>query len=63
MIPVFWLVYTLIRGAFVDWYPYPFIDVNVHGYAAVLATSLGVTVLMLVLAFGAVKLDKTLTPG
>jgi len=62
VIPVFWLVYTLIRGAFVDWYPYPFIDVNVHGYAAVLATSLGVTVLMLVLAFGAVKLDKTLTP-
>lgn len=43
-------------------YPYPFIDVNVHGYAAVLATSLGVTVLMLVLAFGAVKLDKTLIP-
>lgn len=62
VIPIFWLVYTMVRGAFVDWYPYPFMDVNVHGYAAVLAMCVGVSVLMLVLAFGAVKLDKTLTP-
>jgi hypothetical protein len=24
--PVVWLMYTLIRGPIVDWYPYPFID-------------------------------------
>ena len=25
---MFWLVYTLVRGPIVDWYPYPFIDVD-----------------------------------
>lgn len=24
--PVAWLVYTFVRGAVVDWYPYPFLD-------------------------------------
>ena len=24
--PVIWLVYTLVRGPIVDWYPYPFVD-------------------------------------
>ena len=24
--PVVWTVYTMIRGAIVDWYPYPFLD-------------------------------------
>ena len=28
VVPVGWLVYTLVRGAFVDWYPYPFVDVE-----------------------------------
>ncbi len=36
VLPVFWLAYTLVRGAFVDWYPYPFIDVVEHGYGVVL---------------------------
>jgi hypothetical protein len=30
--PVAWFVYTLFRGAAVDWYPYPFVDVARHGY-------------------------------
>jgi hypothetical protein len=33
--PLAYLVYTLIRGAFFDWYPYPFVDVNALGYAHV----------------------------
>lgn len=39
--PVCWLVYTLIRGAFVtdrfgnDYYPYEFLNVQQHGYASV----------------------------
>jgi len=35
--PVAWSAYTLVRGPVVDWYPYPFIDVRVHGYDGVLA--------------------------
>jgi hypothetical protein len=34
--PAAYLVYTLIRGANVGWYPYPFVDVDRHGYGRVL---------------------------
>ena len=34
--PAAWLVYTLVRGASVDWYPYPFVDVSRLGYDGVL---------------------------
>jgi hypothetical protein len=61
VVPVVWLVYTLIRGAIVDWYPYPFIDVDLHGYVAVLATCVGISVLMLGLAWVAVRADARLT--
>lgn len=33
--PVLWIGYTLIRGAIVHWYPYPFTDVDVLGYGRV----------------------------
>jgi hypothetical protein len=33
--PVLWFAYTLIRGAGVDWYPYPFVDVTRIGYGGV----------------------------
>lgn len=35
VIPIAWLVYTLIHGAIISWYPYPFIDVSVLGYGQV----------------------------
>ena len=31
--PVVYVIYTLIRGPIVDWYPYPFLDVRTLGYA------------------------------
>ena len=33
--PLLYLLYTLVRGAVVDWYPYPFLDPRVNGNAAV----------------------------
>lgn len=39
--PVAWFAYTLARGARVDWYPYPFVDVSAHGYDGVLANAVG----------------------
>lgn len=33
--PLAYLGYTLIRGAAVDWYPYPFVDVSALGYGGV----------------------------
>ena len=60
VVPVAWLIYTLIRGPIVDWYPYPFIDVDQHGYPTVLATCVAISVLMVGLAAGAVRLDRWL---
>lgn len=34
--PVAYVVYSLVRGEIVDWYPYPFVNVATYGYAAVL---------------------------
>ncbi len=58
--PVLWLVFTLIRGAFVGFYPYPFVDVDEHGYGRVLLNCLLVAVLFLALAAGATTLDGRL---
>jgi uncharacterized membrane protein len=58
--PLLWLVFTLIRGAFVGFYPYPFVDVTEHGYPRVLLNCLLVAVLFLALAAGATFLDNRL---
>ena len=46
--PAAWLGYTLLRGASVDWYPYPFVDVSRLGYGGVLSRAA-----VLTLAFAA----------
>jgi hypothetical protein len=48
--PLAYLVYTLIRGASVDWYPYPFLDVSQHGYGGVLLNCAAMLVDMVVAA-------------
>ncbi|MGW7679261.1 Pr6Pr family membrane protein [Kribbella sp. NPDC054772] len=58
--PLLWLVFTLIRGEFVGFYPYPFVDVDEHGYGRVLLNCLVVAVLFLALAAGATTLDRRL---
>jgi len=45
--PLTWFAYTLVRGRWADWYPYPFVDVARHGYGGVLARGV-----VFVLAFG-----------
>lgn len=47
LFPFAYLVYSLIRGPIVDWYPYPFLDPGHHGYDGVAVTSL---LLLLVVA-------------
>jgi len=60
--PVLWLVATLIRGAVVGFYPYPFLDATTHGYLRVAVNSVIVAALFLGLAAGAAWLDRRL-PG
>jgi hypothetical protein len=62
VIPVVWLVYTLVRGAFVGWYPYPFVDVGVHGYGYVAVSGVLIGLLLACLAAGCLWLDRHL-PG
>lgn len=59
--PLAWLVFTLVRGAFIDWYPYPFLDVTVHGYGRVLLNCLMIAVFFVALAAGATALDRLLS--
>jgi hypothetical protein len=50
LFPVAWLVFTLVRGPIVDFYPYPFLDVRDIGYPRVLLNCLVVAVLFVGLA-------------
>ena len=59
--PLLWLAFTLVRGAVIGWYPYPFVDVGRFGYGQVALNCLVVTVLFLVLAAAALGLDRVLT--
>lgn len=59
--PALWLVMTLVRGPVVDWYPYPFVDVDDLGYPRVLLNVLGISAAFLAVAFGAVSIDRALT--
>lgn len=47
--PAAFIVYTLVRGAIADWYPYPFVDVAERGYPAVVLTALAIGAAMLAL--------------
>lgn len=59
--PLAWLVFALVRGPLVGgYYPYPFLDVGVHGYPRVLVTCALVAALFLGLAAGAHLLDRRL---
>lgn len=44
--PLVWTAYTLVRGAIVGWYPYPFLDPANGGYASV------AVYIVAILAFG-----------
>lgn len=61
--PVLWLAYTLVRGEFADWYPYPFVDVATEGYAAVLVNCVAVTLVFVAFASLVLLLDRRLPAG
>ena len=45
--PLVWIVYTIIRGAIVHRYPYPFLDPVNGGYGSVAVCCLAILVAML----------------
>lgn len=42
--PLLYVIYSLVRGAFVGWYPYPFLNPVVQGYPRVALTSLCIAI-------------------
>jgi hypothetical protein len=58
--PLAWLAFTLVRGAAIGWYPYPFVDVGALGYGRVLLNCAGITLLFLAVAAACAALDRLL---
>jgi hypothetical protein len=58
--PLLWIAYTFAVGAATDWYPYPFLDVQLHGYPVAIRNTAVVLVIALVLVAIFRALDKRL---
>jgi len=61
VIPVAWIVSTLVRGAVISAYPYDFIDVITNGYATVLTYVVGALVLGVLVSLALWGLDVALS--
>ena len=62
--PIAWLVFTLVRGAAIGWYPYPFMDPREQGYASVSFTLAGIVAAFIALAALLLLVDRALgRPG
>jgi len=58
LFPLLYLVYSLVRGSIVHWYPYPFLNADVLGYEKVSINSLGVLAVFVAGAFGMIALNR-----
>lgn len=61
--PIAWIAYTFIRGALINWYPYPFLDADEIGYGAAIRNTLIIVVLALVLVAIFAFIDRFRTVG
>lgn len=58
--PLAWLVYTFVRGAITGWYPYPFLDVTLIGFADSIRNSAVILLVAIAIAAALTLLDKKL---
>ena len=59
--PTIYLVYVMLRGALISQYPYPILEANRLGYAAVTLNVLGVLVGLTALCAAVIAIDRLLT--
>jgi hypothetical protein len=64
-LPLLWMIYPLVylfwmmgRGSLTDFYPYPFVNVSFHGYAAVVRNLVVLTIGWVVEFYALVVLDR-----
>lgn len=59
--PALYIAYTLLRGASMGWYPYPFLNpANVGGYSGVALYAVGITVTFLLAAWALLAVGNRL---
>jgi hypothetical protein len=59
--PALYLIYTLVRGPIVNWYPYPFLDpAQAGGYGGVALYGIGILMVLFVAGFVLMKLGNSL---
>jgi hypothetical protein len=63
LFPVVWLVFTLVRGLAVDYYPYPFLDVGDLGAGRVTLNVVVVALVFVVVVYAAWALDRRIPPN
>ena len=61
LFPLFYLVYSLVRGSITHWYPYPFLNADKFGYGKVAVNSLGVLAIFIIGAFAMIAFKKSKT--
>jgi hypothetical protein len=61
IIPIIYVIYTLIRGAIIGAYPYDFFNVVKYGYGAVLINVVAIAALGLVISFIYMGIDRLLS--
>jgi hypothetical protein len=57
LFPIAYLIYSLIRGSLIGWYPYPFLNPDTKGYEGIVFTACGLLILALVLSWIITKLS------
>jgi hypothetical protein len=60
LFPLVFLLWTLLRGAVVHEYPYPFVDAGQLGYAVVALNALMVGAVFVVLGLGLIAIDRAM---
>ena len=55
--PIAYVGYSLIRGAIVGWYPYPFLDPSNKGYMGIVVTSVALLILAALLTWVVCKIS------
>ena len=56
--PLTYVIYSLVRGQLVNWYPYPFLDPKTKGFSGVFLTAVGIAALTMILMFVLTKLTR-----
>lgn len=60
-VPFFYLMYTLVRGAVTNFYPYPFLDAYNHGYQKVMVSAFFIMFVFLLFSAFVVVLSRFLS--